>query len=86
MLKPRRDRPTRKNPAQKFVRIFTLLMTLLYVALGLFLIFIDEGQLNLNLPDEVRIVLGGILILYGAARFIRVYQLNKRSKNRIDED
>jgi cytochrome c biogenesis protein CcdA len=85
MLKPRGEKPT-SNPAQKFVRIFTLLMTLLYVALGVFLIFIDETQLNLNISDEVRIVLGGILILYGAVRFIRVYKLNKRSKNKTYED
>ncbi|WP_439880490.1 hypothetical protein ACSX1A_15190 [Pontibacter sp. MBLB2868] len=84
MLRPRRENET-GNAVQKFVRIFTLLMTLLYVALGVFLIFIDNSQLNLNLSKEVRMVLGGILILYGAARFIRVYQLNKRSKNNENE-
>ncbi|WP_299825748.1 hypothetical protein [uncultured Pontibacter sp.] len=72
--------------AQKFVRIFGLLMTLLYVGLGIFLIAIDKDQLNLNISDEVRLVLGGILILYGAARFIRVYQLSKKSRNNRDEE
>ena len=72
--------------AQKFVRIFSLLMTLLYVGLGIFLIAIDREQLNLDISNEVRFVLGGILILYGAARFVRVYQLNKRSRKDRDEE
>lgn len=85
MLRPQRPNSSR-NPVQRFVRIFTLLMTLLYVALGLFLIFIDYTNLNLDLSNEVRYVLGGILILYGIARFIRVYQLNKRSNNKTNEE
>ena len=72
--------------AQRFVRIFSLLMTLLYVGLGIFLLAIDKEQLNLDISDEVRIVLGGILILYGAARFIRVYQLNKKSGRDRNEE
>lgn len=72
--------------AQKFVRIFSLLMTLLYVGLGIFLIAVDREQLNLDISNEVRFVLGGILILYGAARFVRVYQLNKRSRKDRDEE
>ncbi|WP_230407252.1 hypothetical protein [Pontibacter cellulosilyticus] len=61
-------------------------MTLLYVGLGIFLIAVDQQQLNLNLSNEVRYVLGGILILYGAARFIRVYQLNKKSRRNRNEE
>jgi hypothetical protein len=84
MLNPRKENQA-KNPVQRFVRIFTLLMTLLYVALGLFLIFIDNDSLSLNLSNEVRLVLGGILILYGVVRFVRVYQLNKKSQDKSDE-
>lgn len=72
--------------AQKFVRIFSLLMTLLYVGLGIFLIAIDKDRLNLNISDEVRLVLGGVLILYGAVRFIRVYQVSKKSRRYRDEE
>mgnify|MGYP005750022109 CR=1 FL=1 len=84
MLRPRQNKPA--NMAQRFVRIFSLLMTLLYVGLGIFLIAIDKDQLNLDISNEVRMVLGGILILYGAARFVRVYQLNKKSKRDRDEE
>lgn len=85
MLKPRPEKNS-GNLAQKFVRIFSLLMTLLYVGLGFFLMVVDKEKLNLGISNEVKLVLGGILILYGAARFVRVYQLNKRSKNTRDED
>ncbi|MEJ8803583.1 hypothetical protein [Pontibacter sp. H249] len=84
MLKPRKDRSA-ANTTQKFVRMFGLLMTLLYVGLGIFLIAADKESLNLNISDEVRIVLGGVLILYGAVRFIRVHQLNKKSRYRDEE-
>jgi prolipoprotein diacylglyceryltransferase len=85
MLRPKREKKS-GNMAQKFVRIFSLLMTLLYVGLGLFLVTIDKEKLNLNISNEVRFVLGGILILYGVARFVRVYQLNKKSKTNRNED
>ena len=85
MLRPRRDRSA-NNTAQKFVRIFGLLMTLLYVGLGIFLIAVDREKLNLGISNEVKLLLGGILILYGAARFIRIYQLNKKSRRDRDEE
>ncbi|MBC5994758.1 hypothetical protein H8S84_18075 [Pontibacter sp. SD6] len=85
MLRPQRERSA-ASTAQKLVRLFSLLMTLLYVGLGIFLIAVDQQQLNLNLSNEVRYVLGGILILYGAARFIRVYQLNKKSRRNRNEE
>lgn len=85
MLRPQRDRSA-ASTAQKLVRLFSLLMTLLYVGLGIFLIAVDQNQLNLNLSNEVRYVLGGILILYGAARFVRVYQLNKKSRRKRNEE
>ena len=85
MLRPQREKKS-GTLAQKFVRIFSLLMTLLYVGLGLFLILIDKEKLNLNISNEVRFVLGGILILYGAARFVRVYQVNKKSKTNTNRD
>lgn len=85
MLKPQRER-SNTNAVQKFARIFGLLMTLLYVGLGIFILAVDKEQLNLDISDEVRYVLGGILILYGAARFVRIYQISKRSRNNRDEE
>lgn len=84
MLRPQRQKPT--NSFAKFVRIFGLLMTTLYIGLGLFIIFADKQMLNLNIPENYRVILGGILILYGIVRFIRVYQTNsKRNRDRHEE-
>ncbi|RDV14116.1 hypothetical protein DXT99_16240 [Pontibacter diazotrophicus] len=86
MLRPERDdkKPT-VSAYNKFARIFGLVMTLVYVALGLFIMFAGDN-LNLSVGVEVRYFLGGVLILYGIVRFIRVYQTSKRNRNNRDED
>lgn len=87
MLRPNRDRD---NPTvrffNKFARYFGMLMTLIYVALGLFLMFMDAEQYNLNLSDTARMIFGGTLILYGIVRFVRAYQVNSKSNRDIDND
>lgn len=86
MLRPKKDdkKPT-VSFFNKFARIFGLLMTLVYVALGLFIMFAGDN-LNLSIGDEVRYFLGGILILYGVVRFVRVYQTTNRNRNKRNED
>lgn len=81
MLRPKRERPT-NTFFTKFVFYFGLIMTLIYVGLGLFLIFADKDQLNLSIPDNIKVILGGVLILYGIIRFIRVWQANTKKKRR----
>ena len=84
MIRPKRERPT-PTSFSKFIRIFGLLMTTLYVVLGVFIIFADE-TMNLNMPQNTRVILGGILILYGIVRFIRAFQADsKRDRNRYEE-
>lgn len=85
MLRPRKDKPS-GNSFPKFVRMFSLLMTLLYVALGLFIIFADARQLNLDLPQNIKLILGGIMILYGAVRFVRVYKRSSQTDNNRYDD
>jgi len=80
-----RDRPT-VTFFNKFARYFGMLMTLVYVALGLFFILMDERQYNLDMSETARYTFGGILIVYGIVRFIRAYQVNSRSnRNRYDD-
>lgn len=69
----------------KFARIFGLLMTLIYVGLGLFVIF-GSDSMRLSIGEEVRYMLGGILILYGVVRFVRIYRSNTRNRNETYED
>lgn len=85
MLRPKREKPT-NSFLSKFVRVFGLLMTLLYVALGLFIMFADSAQMNMTLPQNVKYILGGIMILYGIVRFVRVYKSTSRTKNDRYED
>ncbi|TXK36643.1 hypothetical protein FVR03_17375 [Pontibacter qinzhouensis] len=80
MLPPRRERPQPKG-FHKVVFYFTLIMTLIYIAAGFFLIFADVRQYNLGLPENMKIILGGVLILYGIIRFVRVYQKNSQKRH-----
>lgn len=77
MLRPKgeKDNP-QLNFFTRFARIFTMLMTLVYIGLG-FLIIFAADTLRLSISNEIRYALGGILILYGVVRFVRAYQRNK---------
>lgn len=79
------QRPNRRRQSatifNKFAFIFGLLMTVIYLALGLFIIFSDSTDINLNIPQNIKILLGGTFILYGIVRFIRVYQTRSKSRN-----
>ena len=79
MLRPKREEPDSLSLFRKVVRIFTLTMTLVYVALGIFIMFAAD-RLRLSISSEMRYAIGGILVLYGVVRFIRAYQRNKRVK------
>lgn len=79
MLRPKKEEDNQQlNFFRKFTRIFTMLMTLVYIALGIFIIF-AANNLRLSISNEIRYALGGILILYGVVRFVRAYQRNKRN-------
>jgi hypothetical protein len=87
MLRPRREKERPSNTFfTKFVFYFGLLMTSIYVMLGLFLIFADKDQLNLAIPDNIKVILGGVLILYGIIRFVRVWQTNSKKKRRKHDE
>lgn len=87
MQQPRRREE--KSPVtvfNKFARYFGMLMTLVYVAAGIFILFMDPQQYNLNMSDTARNIFGGILILYGIVRFVRAYQVNAKSKRDASHD
>ena len=82
MLRPEREEKAKNSIFSKIARYFGLLMTLVYVALGIFIIFSDSGQINnLGLSDTTKWVLGGVFILYGAVRFFRLYKSNSNNSN-----
>ena len=69
----------------KFGRWFAMLMTLMYVGLGLFILLADANKLNLAIPATVKTILGSILILYGILRFVRVYQSGSKRKRKNED-
>jgi len=85
MLRPKRENQN-NSFFRKFVMYFSMLMTLLYAAIGIFLIFADTEDYNLAIPKNVKIILGGVLILYGVVRFVRVYQRNNKIKRNRNEE
>ena len=84
MLKPKRDSNSTQSTYSKFARIFALLMTLLYIGLGIFIMFAAD-RLRIDIPEAMKYMLGGILILYGVVRFVRVYNSNRPNRNRYED-
>lgn len=80
--------PSHRNPESKytkFLRFFTLVMTLLYPALGLFLIFSSKEQVRLD--PTMKLILGIVLLVYGIFRFMRVYkQYFKSPRDRFQKE
>jgi uncharacterized membrane protein (DUF485 family) len=63
-----------KSPQQRFLFILGLAMMLLYVLLGILIIFYFE-KLNLDpekFPEVYRVTFGIVLIIYAIIRFYRV--------------
>ncbi|SFU72909.1 DUF308 domain-containing protein [Pontibacter akesuensis] len=84
MLRPKKEQKPISAMYAKFARIFAIVMTLLYVGLGIFIIFAAES-LQLEIPVTVRYMLGGILILYGIVRFVRAFKRDQTNNRRYEE-
>lgn len=80
------ERPTTEerlgNRSQPtLVRYFTLIMTVVYAGVGVYLWFAPEGAFNL--PDTPRRLLAAVFVFYGIVRFVRTYQQHFK-KNQDD--
>ena len=79
-------KPQPENNFTKFIRYFTLVMALLYPALGVFLLVSESDRVR-SLDPKIRIGLGIVLIGYGIYRFLRSYnQYFKTPKRRDDRN
>jgi uncharacterized membrane protein (DUF485 family) len=67
---------TQKSPIQRFLFVLGIVFFLLYFVLGFMLIFTDKVPLNIT--GTGRITLGILVIVYGAFRFIRLLQNNRK--------
>ena len=77
MLKEVIDNFQKKSLKERFLLVIGMMFFLIYLTLGLIIIFWDE--LPLSMPYNFRIAFGVILILYSFLRFIRFF--NKEENN-----
>ncbi len=77
------NRPT-ENALQKVLKYFTLVMTLIYPVIGLLLYFSRPDQIAL--PEQTKMIIGIMLVLYGIYRFYRTYLKYFKSRdNELEE-
>jgi hypothetical protein len=78
----------RLGPSQQPVRLFDLLRAIAYLALGGWMIYTANRPMAasalLPLSHQVRLILGGLLVLYGIVRLVRALPFQFR-KSRTDD-
>jgi len=77
----------RLGPPQQPVRLFDIIRALGYLALGGWLLYTSGRPMVgalLPLSTKARLILGGILVLYGIVRLVRAFPFKSR-KSRPDE-
>jgi hypothetical protein len=78
MMRDPNHRPP-ETTAQKFLRYFSLFMTLVYPAIGIYILLSPPDQIALD--KTTKIILGIMLISYGIFRFFRTYNRYFRNNN-----
>ncbi len=71
------NRPTTEerlgqSSSNRLMRYFFLFMTLVYIALGVYLWLAPAGALNL--APSTRRILASVFVFYGIIRFVRTYR------------
>jgi hypothetical protein len=78
----------RLGPSQQPVRLFDLIRAVAYLALGGWLMYTADQPMApgalLPLGHKARLVLGGLLLLYGIVRLVRAFP-SKPRKSRFDD-
>ena len=67
-----------KSPLQRFLFVFGLLFFVLYLGLGIMFIFWKDMPLDMDY--NVRVLFGGLLIVYGVFRFYRLWNKQNQDK------
>ena len=65
----------KKSPKERFLLVIGILFFVLYLVLGLIVIFMKE--LPLNMPTNYRLAFGALLIVYAFIRCVRIINDNK---------
>ncbi|RTY86437.1 hypothetical protein EKM00_10855 [Flavobacterium sp. RSP15] len=74
MLKSIRNSIQKKSLKERFFLVLGILFFLVYLVLGLFIIFMKEFPIEMD--TKYRIVFGLLLIVYSFFRFIRLINSN----------
>lgn len=77
-----------KSP-QRLVRYFVLVMALVYMGLGIWLLYsasAPTGDGLAQLGPTARRILGSVLVGYGLLRFVRSYLADFRKKSTTDNE
>ncbi|WBO84542.1 hypothetical protein [Hymenobacter yonginensis] len=69
--RPTTEERLNQTAPKLLLRYFLLLMTIIYIGLG---ICLWVAPIALNLTPTVRRILGGVFVLYGIIRFVRIYR------------
>ncbi len=69
------NKQTQKSPKQRFLFVFGLVFFLMYLVLGLIIIFWKE--LPLSISYRGRLAFGLLLIVYAFIRFVRLLKKNR---------
>lgn len=67
-----RDKRVQKSPKVRFLLVLGIAIFMLYLALGLAVIFWKKFPINLTMP--YRVAFGVLLVVYAFFRFIRLIQ------------
>jgi hypothetical protein len=63
-----------KSPKRRFLLILGFATFVGFTALGLMLMFWGRIGQSLNLPPTTRWLFGGLIVIYGALRFSRLFK------------
>lgn len=78
----------RLGPSQQPVRLFDLIRAIAYLALGGWMVYTADRPMAasalLPLGHQARLILGGLLVLYGVVRLVRALPFQFR-KSRPDD-
>ena len=67
---------TQKSPLQRFLFVLGIVFFMLYFAFGFMLIFTNKVPINITYNG--RVILGVLVIIYGAFRAIRLLQSSRQ--------
>jgi putative flippase GtrA len=81
--RPTTEERLSQTASSKLLRYFLVFMTLVYMGLGVALWVLPPHVLNLAMTT--RRILGGVFVIYGIIRFVRIYRQHFQSSSSSHE-